>query len=481
MTKKQKQNPRDLHVNKVFLVLQQMEVSDHKRLTKYLHSPLFNHSRTLTRLYELLSGLAESGNPGFSRSWVWQKMFPGVVYDDVNFRKYCSDLLKVLEAFMAQEILTGDEQKMAIATYDFVVRRKLEPLFNSALRQARITLENQSYRTKEYYFNAYALERQYYIRMDFDVRVDARANLEEISNNLDLFYWIEKLKLWSAVLSQRKTSSHQYQLKFVDEIAAFLENYRIEEVPELAIHYYTFLTLYDENNLDHYFKLRRMLDQYGTEMPQEEAIEMFDSALHYCTGKLNQGNRDFLQEYFDLFETAIEKSIFIVKGELAPWRLNNIIGVALRLGKLEWAETFIEKYKGHLPAETRRNTHAFNLARVYRYLGKFDKVLKLLHNLEYPDIGYNLIAKTMLLITYYELAELDALNSFLESFRVFLNRNKKVPYRIHHLNLIKFARKLIRLTPGDQVAAEKLRKEITEDKANTVNHEWLLEKLAALK
>ena len=34
-------------------------------------------------------------------------------------------------------------------------------------------------------------------------------------------------------------------------------------------------------------------------MPQKEAVELYDSALHYCTGKLNKGVRLFLQEYFD--------------------------------------------------------------------------------------------------------------------------------------------------------------------------------------
>ncbi len=46
------------------------------------------------------------------------------------------------------------------------------------------------YRTVDYYYKAYAIERQYYQMMDFDVKLDVRANLEEISRNLDLFYWI---------------------------------------------------------------------------------------------------------------------------------------------------------------------------------------------------------------------------------------------------------------------------------------------------
>jgi hypothetical protein len=460
-----------------------LDETERRRLMRYLHSPYFNQSKTYAKLCETLLQQIERGKEGFDRHAAWQKLFPGEPYDDVNFRKYCSDLLKQVEAFMAQEAVAQDELTQSIGTLDFVIRRKVERLFSSALRQARTDLEKRPYRSLDYYYKAYTVERHYYSMMDFDVKMDVRSNLEEISENLDLFYWIEKLKLHIAALSQKKTRNYTYNLHFIEEITHFLKRFPIEKHPELAVYYYAYLTLHEENNLEHYYNLRRILDQYGAVMPQEEAIELFESALHYCTGKINQGDRNFLQEYFDLFEDAIEKGIFLQKGELAPWRFNNMIAAALRLGKLDWAENFIERFKDFLPTDTRLNTYSFNLARVYRYQGKFDKVLSILRNVEYEDIGYNLISKAMLVITYYELDEFDTLDSFTESFRVFLNRHKKnLPQQVRksYLNLIKYTRSLTRLVPRDKAAVEKLRAEITREKASTVNHEWLLEKLDEL-
>jgi hypothetical protein len=362
------------------------------------------------------------------------------------------------------------------------VNRKVEPLYKSSLRQARSGLEERPYHSLDYYRQTYTIERQYYMMMDFDVKINAKTNIEDISYHLDVFYWIEKIKLYSAVLSQRKTGNQQYKLHFIDDILRYLERFPMDDVPELAIYYYSFLTLYDEEKVEYYYSLRRMLDQYGPVMPKQEAIELYDSALHYCTGKLNKGNRQFLQEYFDLFDNALQLGIFLVNGELAPWRFNNVVGVALIMGKVDWAENFVGNYKSYLPPANRENTHAFNLARVYRYQRKFDKVLPLLRDLEYEDIGYNLISKTMLVLTYYELGEEEALASFLESFRVFLNRNKGAlqHYNASHLNLLKFIRRLTRLMPGDKAAIEKLRADITAEKAGTVNAEWLLEKLDEL-
>lgn len=472
-----------LHNNKVFQVLGYLNPPEHKRLLKYLNSPYFNQSKTLIKLCEILLSLIEKGKAGFEKKSVWQKLFPGELYDDVNFRKYCSDLLKQVEGFMAKEAIAQDESGEAIDVLDFVVKKRLDPLFNSILRQARSEVEKKPYRSLDYYFKAYTIERHYYTMMDFDVKLEVRSNVEEISQNLDLFYWIEKLKLYCTVLSQKKTRNHKYDLKFMDEVVGYLHNYPIESVPALAIYYYAFMTLYDETDVNHYYNLRRNLNMYIAVMPQQESIEIFDSALHYCTGKINQGNREFLQEYFELCEEAVEKNVFLFKGELASWRFNNIIAAALRLGKLDWAEHFAENYKQYLPTDNRQNTYTFNLARVYLYQKKYEKVLSLLQDIEYEDIGYNLISKAILTITYYELDEQSALDSFTESFRVFLNRHKNLPvqWRRSYLNLLKYVRRITRLVPGDKAAIEKLRGEITRDKATTVNHEWLLEKLGELE
>jgi len=477
-----KQPLSEQYTNKVWQTLRCLTHEEHIRLLRYLRSPYFIMSKTMAPLCDVLVKLIERKEEGFDRQQVWQKLFPNEPYDDVNFRKYCSDLLRLVGAFMAQEIAEADELKKSIGTLTYAVQNRVEPLLSTALRQARAAVEEKPYRSLEDFLSAYSVERQYYALMEFDVKVNTRANLEEISLQLDLFYWIEKLKLFGSMLSQQRTGNYQYDLKFMGQILEFLQGYPVEDVPELAIYYYSFLTLYESENVSHYYNLRRLLDTYATIMPQKEAIELFDSALHYCTGKINKGDRAFLQEYFDVFAEAIQKGIFLQNGELATWRFNNLAASALGLGKLEWAQNFVEEFKDYLPAESRQNTYSFNLARVYRFQKKYDQVLELLQNVEYEDIGVNMISKMMLLITHYERNDHEVLNSFIESFRVFLNRHKNIPQqrRLSYLNLLKYTRRLMRLKPGDKAAVTKLREEVSREKATIVNHEWLLEKLGEM-
>jgi hypothetical protein len=467
------------YTNKVFQVLLCLDEATRKGLSKYLRSPYFVQSKTLFALCEALSKEIEQGHTDFDRKKIWGKLFPGAMYDDVNFRKHCSDLLKHTHDFMAFESLKLNMPLKSVEALNFIADKKIEVLYKNALQQARENVAGLPYRTAEHFLLNLLVEQQYFSLMEFDMKAEVRTNLEDISNNLDMYYWIEKLKICCSVLSHQKTSNQRYQIHFVQEIKKFVEEQPLEVLPELAIYYYSFMTLYEQENIQHYAKLKHLLEGHMLKMPQKEAIELIDSTLNYCASQINKGNRDFLQEYFDLFEDAMKKGIFLQDGTLATLRFNNILASALGLGKYDWAEAFIERYKHFLPPDSRENTYTFNLARVYRFQKKHQKVIELLQNVEYEDIHYNLISRMMLLITYFELQEFETLLSFTESFKIFLTRHKNIPpqRRQGYLNLIKYTRRLMRLNQHDKAAVAKLHNEVSLGKANIINHEWLLEKL----
>jgi len=84
--------------------------------------------------------------------------------------------------------------------------------------------------------------------------------------------------------------------------------------------------------------------------------------------------------------------------------------------------------------------------------------------------------------SYYELDEIEALHSLLDTFRVYLNRNKELPStrRKHYLNTISIVRKLSKIASGNIRQIDKLTKEL-ESTQGVVSKNWIFEKLAALK
>jgi hypothetical protein len=89
----------------------------------------------------------------------------------------------------------------------------------------------------------------------------------------------------------------------------------------------------------------------------------------------------------------------------------------------------------------------------------------------------------MVMMTYYDLDEYDALESFIESFRVFLNRHKNIATlrRRSYLNWIRYVRRLTRLLSNDKAAIQALYEEVDRNRATIANHSWVLEKLNELR
>lgn len=469
--------------SKLYSILYKFDKYEQNRLRKFLTSPYFNRNDALVKLFDLLvAHINERSTEELEKAELWSKIYVGESYDDVLFRKNCSDLLKLIEDFLAQQVY--EENPIYQATYliEAVAKKKLDKLYNSTMKTARRLTEQQLFRTSSYYLSQYQVEKNYYDLMEQAHDRTAKRNVEDILVNLDRFFLAEKLRFACSVLSQISMVSHEYKLLFIEEIVNYIKQFDFEDVPPIAVYYQIYLTSIEVENPEHYFKLMSILEKYGDFFPRNEAEFIYQAALNYCVKKLNQGSREFLEEYFNVFVILLEKELLLTDGELSPWHFRNIVVAALRLGKFEWTEKFIQNYKSFLPINMRENAVSFNTAQLFFSQKRFDKVVELLRTVEYEDLTYNLNSKTMLLSTYYETDEIEPLYSLMESFRTYLNRHKdfSAAKRKPYLNLIKFTKQLTRISPGDKKALEKLKQEVEEVKdISSLN--WLREKIAELE
>ncbi len=89
----------------------------------------------------------------------------------------------------------------------------------------------------------------------------------------------------------------------------------------------------------------------------------------------------------------------------------------------------------------------------------------------------NLDARRMLLRSYFELGEFQALDSLLDTFQAYIRRQKDIGYhRENYLNLIRFVRRLMEAEGLDKAGKALLRSEI-EGTEHLAEKEWLLGKV----
>lgn len=152
------------------------------------------------------------------------------------------------------------------------------------------------------------------------------------------------------------------------------------------------------------------------------------------------------------------------------------------MNEFQWIENFINENKQKLSEAERENAYTYYLAKFYFYKRDYSKVLQLLQDVEYSDVFYSLDSKSMLLKTYYELNEMDSLDSMLDSFKIYLLRNKSLSE--HHVktckNLLRITHKLSRLISSDKKKIALLETEIEQTKP-LADVGWLREKVLELK
>ena len=469
--------------NKLFNILSYLDKSEIVRCRKYINSPYFNNSDSLSQLFEIFNQLEEEKSSSIPKEKIWKKIYGKEVYDDVRFRKLCSDLLKIIEGFLAQQIYEENPIRQATHLIEAVARKRMSKLYNTAMKTARRLSERQLYLPATHYFYEYQIEKNYYDIQSYQEKRISKTNVENIVNNLDRFYLAEKLKYYCSVLSRQYQVSHEYKLLFIDEIIAHIKSYDYTDIPSIAIYFQILLTQTEVEDENHYYKLKELLTKSAHLFPIDEAYEIYTYTLNYCIRKINLANYSFLKEHFEVYKNLLSRNIIDFSDEeKGPWHFKNIILGSLRLGEYNWTENFIKEYKDKLPESLRDNAVSFNMAQLYFYKKEYGKVIKYLHQVEYEDLTYNLNSKVFLIQTYYELDEIEPLYSLTESFRVFLQRNNKIATQRsrNYLNFVKFTKKLSKIIPGDKKEVSKFMEELSLAKG-VVSFEWLKKKVQELE
>nr|MBS0038524.1 hypothetical protein [Saprospiraceae bacterium] len=469
---------------KVVKVIETFSTVELNRLEKFIASPYFNVNEPMTRLFSIVHEAVKNETlESLDKESVFSELYPRKKYSDSRFRKLCSDLLKLIEEFLAIEQFKDNPLHEAGYLMQSIANRKIDPMYNSVLKSARRLSSRQYEMAASYYYHQYEIEKNYFYMLESEMKRETRLNLEQIAKNLDHFYMAEKLRYYATALSQKYFATQEYKLLFMDEILSHLEMQDYSDIPQISVNLAVLKVYMYPDNEEYYYQLKSEIFKNIDRFPTLEARDIFFAALNFCVRKGNKGVEGFIKESFLLYQFALDKNYLYYHGELTPWTFKNIVFVGLRLKEFDWVENFIHRYSRFLSDEHRNNAVTFNLARLYLYKKDLGKVLELLREVEFDDMSYSLSSKAMLLATYYDLDEIDALHSFLNSFRVFLNRKKnQLPdqRRKNYLNLIKYVKKMSSLNPYDKQAIVSLKKEL-ENTKDVADMQWLMEKLAELE
>ncbi len=475
---------------KLMTLLRSFSGYELQRFGKYLQSPYFNESEDLVKLFELLAeefyepkNEAEKDNLAKKQA-IWKSLYGEKTYNDGHIRRLFSELIRHVQSYLALERFRKEPIQEQLLLLEILNEPDFDLHFAGVVRQSIILLEKMGLRDGNFhYYKSLLEEHLYQFTEKSDRSPEMLRSLENADFHLDCYYVSRKLRHYCDALGYRNFLSIEENINLPPDFLHWLE--RSKYLTEPIVNAYFLVTqmfLYpDEEKF--YDELKKLLKENQSFFRQGELKSLYIHLINYCIDtKINKGRIKFFEELFGIYDVMLNCNILTEKGVIDPQHYKLIISVGLQVKKFDWVENFIQGYTEKLPPEEQVNARIYNLAKVHFQQQHYEKVIELLREVEYQNLTYALGGKLMLLKTYYELNEYLALDSLIDSFRIYLRRNKLISKEVRqqYFNVLRFVKKLSAVMPGDREAIAKIRQEIDACKA-LADKAWILQKVAELE
>lgn len=393
-------------------------------------------------------------------------------YTPNEFRKLCHTLLQKVESILALISFKGDVLFQQNYLLKFYKQHQLFNFYEQA--KNKIDKQEKTLISSSVLEHNMLMHQSYYETLIEDKTRASENNILPYSKALDEYYIVQKLKLICHALNEQHFTTLNITFDYTHEIL----NIHKKQYNILVQLYYDVAKLLQEIDQENAFVDLKSFVKKSENIHQDDLKIIIQYLINYCVIKINKGASHFIREIFEMYKYYDE---VIDETYISPVRFKNIINVSIRLKEYSYAFLYIEKNGKKLPAEVQTSTVEFNKAKLHYEQKNYDAAIGILRTHQYDDIIFNLSAKVLLVKSFYEKKEFQLLDSFLESFRIFVLRNKQMntTSKKIHQEFIRIINRLIKMEYASNKEIEVFKNKIISFD-NLPDKAWILEKLDAL-
>lgn len=459
----------------------QLSAKDRRAMRDFVRCSMFNHRDDVSRLCDyLVAHVDKPVHKAFEPERLHEAAYPGKSFDNKQLRHVMSYLLDTLRKYLAVAEWQKDEAEQKRCLVRALRNRGLDHLFEKEWQRADIASEENPARDARYHFRRYQLHQE---NLEHTARRErsVRLNLQPLPDELTNFYVAEMLRHACMARMHQAVAGQSYRIDLLKVILEAAGQDEMLQIPAVAVYFHAYRMLESPEDGEPFERLKTLLAEHESRFAPEEMRGLYLMAINGCIRRMNAGNRHYIREAFDLYKAALARDFLTENGVLSGFTYKNIIRLAVALDEYPWAAQFLERYRESLHTSESDNMYRYNRAYLYFQLHDYSRAMPLLQQVDLADPLNNLDARRMLLRSYYELGEREALESLIQSFSAYLRRQKNLGYhRVTNENLLLFTKKMLELNNGDAAAITMLKAEINAT-PDVAERAWLLERLGGKK
>ena len=468
---------------KLIQVLQSLSPLEMKRFDKFVHSPYFNSHEDTIALFEVLKAYyPDFDHPGLDHQEIFTQLYPAKRFQANQIYTLNKYLLNLLLDFLAQEEIENESfLSRDLALKRALYKKQLHKFLPRLIEKSEEKLESHPYRNANFFRESYRLEE---LKTEYVVNLKNRSvetSYKTAMEQLDAYYLVQKLSYVFALLNRQRVLANEEDIQLLEEIVSFCEKKDLSDWPVVEIYFQTVMMLKSPNGSNYFNKLRKNLPQKSHWFEKEELTALYTSLINFCTQRYKRGNMAFLRYMFDLYKEMLELDILFTVPHVASLFYKNVVTLGLKLKEGEWTEQFIKTYKDRIDPQYRKGVFNYNMANLHFFKGEYSKCLKFLQRVEIIDPFIKLNYDMLLMKTYYECGEIEALYSLCASFSAYIRRNNALSAnnKQAYLNMAKYMRRLAKVKFVNKHRLPALRESFYEVSL-LVERDWIAEKIEEL-
>lgn len=450
MSKPQRQRGK-----KLLYYLNRLEETELGELPHYLASPLFANRPQLAALLQRC--LEQKSQTGLDVELLHTQLYPDHEWSPKRahyLHLRLAQLLDHLLDFIALSAYQKDEEAKNRYRLQEATRRGWEKYVPSTYAQSIRHLPEVTGTDDvlerlqlEIVFNAFQSQR---------TTDGTDTHLAELLDNLDLYYYLQKLKYGCAALNGELALGAHIPLKGMEGVLTAVEFDKETAPPVLLAYAACFEMLQGFSSPetgDSAFQSLQNLLVTRKGLPEPEAKDLFTYAINYCTLRIYAEAPGFDVHMVTLYEALLDQNLLTVEGKLSKVYYKNIVALMCRLKKLEWAEKFVESYQSLVAGDEDGLAYLYNRAVIRFHHQDYSGTIRLLYNEinQFEDVLFGIAARIYLCRALWMQDDWEGLGTTLDAFRVYLGRNKEISQleRKLYAQFVKVLRKVLRIVSGD--------------------------------
>lgn len=400
-----------------------------QQLREFVASPYFNKNEDLVKLVNYLSeARLEDSLYKVNKEYVFGLLFPEIPFDKKRLGYLMNYALKLAERYLAIRRFEEKDSFAQAYTLKEFEKRKLNKHYNFLHKKIGSEINEKKLRPADTFYLKLELSR---IEADYFHSQQIRkgdSTIEAVSASLDDYYFFLKLKYGCEMLNRQALLTKEYDLGFVEKVREHLNNK--ENLHPFIDLYLQIFSLLSTKKESYFENIMNLLDIHTGRLENHELRDVYLYSINFSLRKLRTNPKVYIDKALELYTKGIESKVLFDEEALSPFTFANVVKLALTKGKFDWIEKFIYDQNENIIPKFREDALHYSLADLHYHKKDYPQVFIHINQLQYSDMYYQLGARMIMMKTYYESDEGDALVSLIASFLQFLRRNGQIATNI---------------------------------------------------